>query len=434
MGKLQRVPLIGDSDSPPGEVPGMCVAYVLRRFPALSETFVTHEIRELRRAGVRTLVFSLLRPRDTIVSAESADVCQADVYYAPFLSYTVLGTQLGVLQNHPKRYIRAFTDILLEKKPKLLELVKALAIFPKSIYFAQICRELGVSHVHAHWPGLTTIGAETMSTLCDVPFSVSLHTARDIEYEGLQNQIERAAAVRVNTHRNRRLLAECFPEFADKIRMVRAMPTWPDSSKGRPQGNLGPTDKAKRLLAIGRLVEKKGLSYLIEAMRILQERGMLVRCLIVGDGPLRDSLTELIRIYNLKDAVYLMGAVPHEDILVYLHRCDVVIAPSVRVENEGGTVEEDGLPQVILEAMAMGKPVVTTDVGAISEVVRDGVTGLLVSQRDPQRLAGAIERLLAESEWGCAMGRRARAFMREEFNKHRVVQALSEMFAASESS
>jgi len=402
----------------------LCIAYVLRRFPTLSETFVTHEILELRRVGVRVLVLSLLEPRDRVVSDDALEVCQQDVCYAPFLSFPMLAIQVGILFRYPLRYLRALATAVFERKPTAYELAKALALFPKCIWFGRLCRQAGVSHVHAHWPGLATLGAEIVSTICDAPFSFTVHTIGDIEYAGFYEQARRAQAVRVNTHHNRLLMAKCFPEFTGKIRMIRAIGTWPHEGTQRQDDPLD--DGNRQLLAIGRLIEKKGFGYLVEAMRILRARGVPVRCLIIGDGPLRDSLAMMIQDRNLEGSVQLIGAVPHESVSVYLSACDVVVVPSVRVDDKEGV--EDGLPQVILEAMAAGKPVVATEAGAISEVVQNGVTGLLVPQGDSERLAVAIAHLLADLRLRHEIGTRAREFVGEEFNNQRTVRALMEVF------
>ena len=402
----------------------LCVAYVLRRFPALSEAFVTHEILELRRAGVRVLVLSLLEPRDKVVSQDALEACQQDVYYAPFLSISMLTVQVGTLVRYPLRYLRALATAVFERKPTAYELAKALALFPKCIYFGRLCRQAGVSHVHAHWLGLATLGAEVVSTICDAPFSFSVHTIGDIEYVGLYQQAKRARAVRVNTHHNHLLIMRRFPELTGKIKMVRAMGTWPHEGTQRQDVPLG--DANRQLLAIGRLIEKKGFGHLVEAVRILRVRGVPVRCLIIGDGPLRDSLAMMIEDRNLEGSVQLIGAVPHESVSAYLSACDVVVAPSVRVQDREGM--EDGLPQVILEAMATGKPVVATDAGAISEVVQDGVTGLLVPKGDPERLAEAIGHLLADPRLRHQIGMRAREFVGEEFDNRRTLARLVEMF------
>lgn len=403
----------------------LCIAYVLRRFPVLSETFVTHEILELRRAGVRVLVLSLLKSQDKIVTQDVLEVCQQDVYYAPFLSIPILARQVGAMMYYPLRYLRTLATTVFEKKPAVLDLAKALAVFPKSVHFGRLCRQAGVSHIHAHWPGLATLGAEVVSTICGVPFSFTVHTIGDIEYVGLYEQSKHARTIRAISHYHRLLMTGRFPEFADKVEMIRVMSTWSDERVQRQDIRLS-YRRCGQVLAIGRLIEKKGFRYLIEAVRILRARGVRIQCQIVGDGPLRDMLADMIQSYDLEEMFQLVGAVPHERVFVYLSECDVLVVPSVRVDDKEGM--EDGLPLVILEAMTVGKPVVTTDAGAICETVQDGVTGLLVPQGDSERLADAIEHLLANPRLCHEIGMQAKGFINEEFDSLQTVRALMEVF------
>jgi glycosyltransferase involved in cell wall biosynthesis len=166
-------------------------------------------------------------------------------------------------------------------------------------------------------------------------------------------------------------------------------------------------------LAVGRLVEKKGFEYLIDACALLREDGMPFSCTLVGEGYLKTSLRTRIAELALEDSVLLVPFRPHAELRTYYLRSDVLVAPSV-VATDG---DRDGLPNVILEAMASGLPVIASDAGSISEAVRDTQTGLLVPQGDARALANALVRVQRDHGLSADMSGRAQEFVRAEFSE-----------------
>jgi glycosyltransferase involved in cell wall biosynthesis len=180
-------------------------------------------------------------------------------------------------------------------------------------------------------------------------------------------------------------------------------------------------------VAVGRLVEKKGFADLIEACSLLRDRGVEVRCRIVGIGEQEPELRAAIEHLGLGNRVELPGPRPQGDLIKAVGRAAVFAAPCV----VGGDGNRDGLPTVLLEAMALGTPCVSTDVTGIPEVLRDGETGLMVPQRDPAALADAIERLLADPELRVRLAGRARRLVEAEFDVRRNAALLRETFKAA---
>jgi len=183
-------------------------------------------------------------------------------------------------------------------------------------------------------------------------------------------------------------------------------------------------DTRCHVLAIGRLVEKKGFQYLIRACSILRDRGLQFQCTLVGDGPLLNSLTDLAKELGLLESISFVGAVPHEQVWKYIAGCNMLVAPCVTTQNG----KEDGLPTVILEVMSVGKPVIATPVAGISEIVINGETGFIVPQQNFALLADAIERLLASPEIVAFLGRNANELIAIEFDNNKTVQAMIDMF------
>jgi glycosyltransferase involved in cell wall biosynthesis len=166
------------------------------------------------------------------------------------------------------------------------------------------------------------------------------------------------------------------------------------------------------VLAVGRLIEKKGFTDLIRACSLLRAEGSVFRCRIVGKGELAAKLRALIAELGLDHQVELTGPIPREELLAVYERASVVVAPCV-IGTDGN---RDGLPTVLIEAMALGVPVVATDVTGIPELVRNERTGLLVPQHDPEALAAAIRRVLTEPSRSEAFVRAGRARVESEFD------------------
>jgi glycosyltransferase involved in cell wall biosynthesis len=181
-------------------------------------------------------------------------------------------------------------------------------------------------------------------------------------------------------------------------------------------------------VAVGRLVEKKGFAYLIEACGILAKRGRHFGCQIIGPGLLEPDLRSQIERLNLQARVELIGPRPQSEVFKYIQGAAVLAAPCV-VGTDGN---RDGLPTVLLEAMALGTPCVSTDVTGIPEVLHDGETGLMVSQHDPDALASAIERLLVDPALRVRLSTRARRLIETEFDIHRNTAHLRTIFEMAE--
>jgi len=287
---------------------------------------------------------------------------------------------------------------------RLLPKTRVLDAAPPQEQGAQVARLLadeGVSGVHAyfaHTPG--EVAMEAAARL-EVPFGFSLH-ARDVrkaEPSALADRAHHAACV----------IACNYDVAADFHRMggrAHVVPHGVDLQRFHPTPE--PHAQGLRLLAIGRLVEKKGFDILVDAVA----RTPAASLRIVGDGPLRAALEDRIRALGGGDRITLAGARTHAELAHEYADAHAVAVPSI----VDATGDKDGLPNVVLEAMACGRPVVATNVGAITSGVRHGETGLIVPSRDVDALSRAIEQLAARPEWRAAMGRRARRIVEREFD------------------
>jgi glycosyltransferase involved in cell wall biosynthesis len=403
-----------------------CVGYVLRCFPEVSQTFVDSEIAGLRKWGLRVPVFSLLNPHGRIVSEQAQAIMAHDTYYAPFLSASLVRETFSEMRNSPALFRRALQTLLAQRQGGSWLLARAAILFPKAIHFGRLARQLGVMHLHTHWAGLSTAMAEIMSVICGAPFSFTVHTMTEIEQTLiLPRQVEKAAAVRVCSVANLRYLSKRIPGFESKIRMVR--PVVP-----LDVGSLTPVSVSRNaapcFTAIGRLVPMKGFDDLIRACGILRREGVRFKAVLVGDGEERDRLMTLAQAEGLGEEIEFLGAQPHERAMEVLQGASFLVMPSVRARGPRGEFQEDGLPTVILEAMAFGKPTISTDLGGIPEVVLNEQTGLLVPQRDPMRLAAAIRFLIEQPDRARQMGAMARELICREYSEEHTIGALRDLF------
>ncbi|MDX1650519.1 MAG: glycosyltransferase, partial [Myxococcota bacterium] len=362
------------------------IGYVLRRFPKISETFVLNEILALEARGERVTIFSLQPTRDSRFHADLGRL-RASVVYVPGPSElrALARYALRCLRARPRACLRALGRVLRSGRPRLLwRLVQ-------SAWVAERVRALRIGHLHAHFATDATEAASLVAEITGLPFSFTAH-AVDIYKDGvdermLAREIAQARFVATVSECNRRHLRRLANGAADRIvRVYNGI----DLERFRLQPP--PPSEPFTILCVARLVEKKGLDVLVEACALLRERGLALRCRIVGKGARRSALQAQIRLRGLEGVVELLGAHTQSEVLARYAEAHVFALPCV-VGSDGN---RDGLPVSLVEALACGLPVVTTPVTGIPEVVRHEHNGLVVPDRDPRALADALERVLRE--------------------------------------
>jgi glycosyltransferase involved in cell wall biosynthesis len=386
------------------------LVYVLGTFPQASQTFIAREIRGLLRAGVRPRVFALRRRRAEELEGEDL-AWVANVCFVPSaLTPQVIASNLRLLKRNPSAYARAARSLIgLPHRPRLLR-ARAVWLLLKAGWIArEIQASGGCDLVHAHFALAQTEVAMAVSALLGCPFSFTAH-ARDIYAtpSALLEKIERARLVVTCTAYNAGYLRGLRPDLpTDRIQLVHHGVEIADGPP-EPRRNRA----APLLLAAGRLVDKKGFDVLIAACARLRDRGCAFRCEIVGAGPLASRLGRRVREARLEDRVSMSGWISTADLTARLADALALVVPS-RVTASG---DRDGIPNVVLEAMAAARPVVATEVSGIPEAVTDGVTGLLVPPDDADALAGALQRLLEDGALARRLGRAARDAAAERFD------------------
>jgi glycosyltransferase involved in cell wall biosynthesis len=276
---------------------------------------------------------------------------------------------------------------------------------------ARRCKADGIQHIHSTWASGPATAAWVASQLAGIPFTFT-GRAWDIfpADAWIREKIRDAAFVRSNTAAGIRHLTQYAGERSDRLRLTyNGMPLEP---AGDAHVAMQPP---YRLLAIGRLVKKKGYDDLLRAAKILADAGVPFDLTIIGDGPEHNALRSLAQTLGLAGRVHFAGFQPHHLIGEHLCESDIFVMPSV-VDAKGN---RDGIPNVIIEALAHRLPVVATDVSGIPELIEDGVTGLLVPQKNPAALAGAVRRLTADRAGALAIAERGQARVSDMFDAER---------------
>lgn len=390
------------------------VGYVLKMYPRFSETFVVSEILARERVGEEVVVFSLRPPADPRFHPFLAEV------RAPVIQIGRSASSRGFWRSW--RETLADDSLSRSAATHLPELLQAgQDDVEQALLLASQVRRLGVRHLHAHFASVATTVARLASLVAEVPYSFTAH-AKDIFHDevsadDLETKLRDAHhAVTISAYNVEHLRERFSPATCERLHLVRNG----IEVERFPYRGHRPRRAVPRLLAVGRLVEKKGFSLLIDAVGLLRARGVVCTLDIVGDGPLHADLDAQIAAEGLGSVVRLAGPRTQDEVRELLAGHDLFVAPFV-VAADGNA---DGLPTVLLEAMAVGIPCVAADVTGVSEVVRSGETGWLTPSGDVTALAAAIEDALHAGDRLAEITDRARALVVENYDSARQARQL----------
>lgn len=390
------------------------VGYVVKRYPRFSETFIVNEILAHERAGLKIDIFALGNVEETHFQDTIAQV------RAPV-------NRLSDKQRNAENFW-----LLLDRAwRELPDLAGYLARerhtnvheFAQALQLALIVRERGIEHLHAHFGTRATTVARMAALMSGIDYSFTAH-AKDIyfpyeENTHFENKLRDAFSCVTVSDYNLSWLRERYGESANSTtRLYNGIDLQKFTFAPSPMST------EPEILAVGRLVEKKGFCYLIEALRLLRDAGQTLRCTLIGDGPLRPALEAQIQAAGLKNVVTLAGFMPQRDIIAAMRGATLVAAPCI-ISEEG---DRDGLPTVLLEAMALGTPVISTCVAGIPELVVEGETGRCVAPQNPQALADAIAGLVGNEPLRQQFSHAARALIEREFDIDRNAAHLRDIF------
>jgi glycosyltransferase involved in cell wall biosynthesis len=395
----------------------MQITYILSQYPARSETFIAREMRELARQG-HDITIARLRWSDT-QSGMSVD--SATVLPLPWSPLTWLrGLAWGAVRA-PRALLHIGRD-LLDARALSLQWGRLLLLALIALSLARRLHQHPTEHLRAHFLDSESIAAHWIARLLDVPYSVTAHTLNTRFSPRLLRRVaEKASFCAGISVEVRDLLTTLAPDQPN-VHLVRNGLQVPDapSTPRLPSPPL-------RLVAVGRLIEKKGFDVLLEACSLLRAWLRPLRCTLIGDGPLRSALDAQIRRQGLARHVTLAGARPNDDVLRAIRRHDVLVMPS----RPTPTGERDGIPTVLIEAMAHGTSVVASAFAGIPELIDHGLTGRLVPPNNPQALARALAATMDRPVQTVCMCRRGRERITRDFNLTREVARLHHLMRQS---
>jgi glycosyltransferase involved in cell wall biosynthesis len=401
--------------------PRLKIAYVMSRFPELTETFVLYEMQAIEKQGAKVELYPLRFQRGTKMHAEATGwMARADA--EPLLSWPILRANLHLLMGRPGRYVATLLGLLRGTWGSPRYFAGALAFFPKAVWFAGRMAADRVDHVHAHFASHPAAAAWVIHRLCGIPYSFTAHGS-DLHRDRhmLRDKVEDAAFVVAISNYNREVILEsCGPGAGAKVTVIHC---GVDTGQFLPGSANGAGDRL-RVLCIGTLHEVKGQTYLLEACRTLARREVPFTCHLVGDGPDRAALTRLAERGSIQDRVHFHGRLTQDEVREVLRQADVVVAPSVPTRSG----RREGIPVALMEAMASGVPVVASRLSGIPELVEHDQVGLLVEPRDAEGLATALERLFRDPELRRRLGVAGRQKVEREFDLERSAGTLMRRF------
>jgi glycosyltransferase involved in cell wall biosynthesis len=394
---------------------GLKLGYIVECFA----TFVVNEILELRKLGATVTVLNAFRPVPEKDPSKET-LRKESLYFRPAYRGAVAAT-LSCINRKPITFVRMALLLLRERESMRLLFLAA--------YYAREVSRLGITHLHGTFGTRTTTLAYLTSQLAGVDYSFTTH-AYDIfnPNPSLVWKTSHARFMRTISEFNKKFIEENYEGVDGSKIVVAYLGVDVEKFTASPNGNR--SGSTPRIVSVGDLIPKKGHDYLIGACEILLKRGLSFQCDIIGEGALHASLQHEIDQRGLTSRVCLMGRQDHECVRQSLRDANVFVLACIDARDLGEHL--DGIPVSLMEAMAMGLPVVSTPMSGIPELIENEISGLLVPEKDENALADALEKLIQDNRLRAALGRCARLRIEKRFDHTTNTQEFAEMFVRAQ--
>jgi colanic acid/amylovoran biosynthesis glycosyltransferase len=405
--------------------PKLRLAYITTSYPAVSHTFIEREVAALRRLDVEIHTISLRRTSgEHLLTPENRDASESTFAVRPPRWRGVLGAHLSALIGHPLAYLATVKEALSLARPGPRGLLWQIFYFGEAIVVWRHCWEHELRHIHAHhgsppadvallaahYGGLAGSGPRTWSLTMHGPVEFA-----DVRWFNIAAKIQRAQVVVCISDFARSQLMTFLDESQwEKLRVVHC-----GVNAAEYEHRDAPFAARPRILCVGRLVAEKGHMVLLRALALLGEEGVDVEVELVGSGPMRARLERLALELGVADRVVFRGALGREEVARCYARASLFCSPSFA----------EGLPMVLMEAMAAGCPVVATAIAGVPELVRDGETGMLVTPGRADELCNTIATLIDDEPLRSRLAGAGREHVRREFDIDQSGARLRVLFA-----
>ena len=397
----------------------MRVAYLVSQYPAPSHTFIRREVWALRDHGVDLQTFSVRRPsRDQVLSEEDRQAYAETFYVLPVNPVRLLTAHIGALFGNPIAYFRTFYFAQRHRAAGMHALIWAIFYFAEAIVLAAELRRRGIDHVHNHFANAGADIGLFATRYLSISWSLSIHGTSDLSHPAitlLPGKVAHAKLVAfVSWFGRAQAMRVCDPAHWYKFVIVRCgleLEKLPDDVGMRQ-------DPGARVLCVARLSPEKGHVGLLRAVGALCRDGKDLTLTLIGEGPCRGNVEREIAKLDLKSRVQLLGHQSEAAVRDEMARSDVLVLASFM----------EGLPVVLIEAMALGVPVIAPSVAGIPELVEHRSQGLLYSPGRWDQLEDALRELIDDPEARARYGRDGRRKVRAEYDIRTTVEPLLPLF------
>lgn len=386
------------------------VAYLVSDYSAPSHTFVRREVRALRALGTSVTAFDIRTSGNSENEAIS-------VLGRPLLAY--LSALISALIGNPRKFFTTWVLAQRHRPPGSRAFLWAQFHFVEAIMLAGLLSRAGTTHLHVHFANSGATVGMLAANYLELPWSLTLHGISELDYPAgllLPDKISHATFVACASYFiQAQAMRLVTPDQWHKFRIVRCGVDCHNLKQIHKKFNSSTIPK---LICVGRLSPEKGHLGLLEVMHELRNKGLDFSLTLIGDGPSRFLIEALVDELGLRDRVFFSGFLKEEDTLSAISESDILILPSFM----------EGLPVVLIEALALGKPVVSSRVAGIPELVEDGKSGILFTPSNSQDLERAILGILKDGDAWARMGHIGRARVEQEFNVSRIGKRLQALF------
>ena len=378
---------------------------------------MAEEIRELRRRGVRVIPCSSRKVDEATLPADLREHARETLYLEPLRWRTLLRALLVCLLQF--RSIAEWTIAGLFESEPTMRRARTLLHTWLGVYYGLLLRDRGVEHIHVHHGYFSSWIAMVAARMLGIPFSMTLHGSDLLMHAAHMNTKLRECEFCITVSEfNREHIYAHYPAVDRHKVLVQRLGVEIPANFSKKSGHAPGANRVPVLLAVGRLHAVKNHVFLLQACFLLRECGVRFRCLIVGDGPERAKLAFLIRELKVADVVTMAGHVPHDDIAEYYDAADLVVLTS----------HSEGIPLVLMEAMAHGKIVLAPSITGIPELVAAGKTGFLYAAGDLEQFVWQVEQICKSLSALGSIGQTAREHIRQNFDQHKNLAKFADVF------